>query len=206
MLARAKKDLTEEQAEEHVLLAIRMMINGTGMFSSNVVWTKLVRCGCIPRGLLTGRGVACFLNPSMYDQLKAYKETYGDCLVPKRYKENPKLGTWIDTQRVQYKKLKKKLESQGKTVLDPEGESAPASGSDEDIPRIAESTTPEAAITAPMTSTASGALTMAPKPLVGRLTDERIRRLNDLGFAWSLRDDWGKHYDELVGTFLVVRV
>lgn len=28
------------------------------------------------------------------------------------------------------------------------------------------------------------------KPLVGRLTDDRIRRLEELGFRWSLRDDW----------------
>lgn len=35
------------------------------------------------------------------------------------------------------------------------------------------------------------------KPLVGRLTDERIRRLDELGFVWSIRDDWQKHYDEL---------
>ena len=36
------------------------------------------------------------------------------------------------------------------------------------------------------------------KPLVGRLTDDRIRRLEELGFIWSLRDDWQKHYAELV--------
>ena len=30
------------------------------------------------------------------------------------------------------------------------------------------------------------------KPLVGRLTDERIRRLQEIGFVWSLRDDWQK--------------
>lgn len=38
---------------------------------------------------------------------------------------------------------------------------------------------------------------MSEKPLVGRLTDERIRRLESIGFVWSLRDDWQKHYDEL---------
>ena len=38
---------------------------------------------------------------------------------------------------------------------------------------------------------------MSPKPLVGRLTDDRIRRLQSLGFVWSLRDDWQKHYGEL---------
>jgi hypothetical protein len=35
------------------------------------------------------------------------------------------------------------------------------------------------------------------KPIVGRLTDDRIRRLEELGFVWSLRDDWMKHYEEL---------
>lgn len=30
---------------------------------------------------------------------------FKDCLVPKRYQEDPKLGTWVETQRVQYKKL-----------------------------------------------------------------------------------------------------
>ena len=38
------------------------------------------------------------------------------------------------------------------------------------------------------------------KPLVGRLTQERIQRLQQLGFVWSLRDDWVKHFDELKGT------
>jgi hypothetical protein len=49
---------------------------------------------------------------------------------------------------------------------------------------------------------------MSPKPLIGRLTDGRIRRLQNLGFVWSLRDDWQKHFDELkgkrVGSLLVL--
>ncbi len=40
---------------------------------------------------------------------------------------------------------------------------------------------------------------ISPKPVIGRLTDDRIRRLEGLGFVWSLRDDWAKHYDELKG-------
>ena len=36
-------------------------------------------------------------------------------------------------------------------------------------------------------------------PLVGRLTQDRIQRLQTLGFVWSLRDDWAKHYEELKG-------
>lgn len=30
-----------------------------------------------------------------------------------------------------------------------------------------------------------------------RLTPARIQRLEDLGFVWSVRDDWNKHYEEL---------
>eukprot|EP00339_Tiarina_fusa_P008798 CAMPEP_0117025770 /NCGR_PEP_ID=MMETSP0472-20121206/19007_1 /TAXON_ID=693140 ORGANISM="Tiarina fusus, Strain LIS" /NCGR_SAMPLE_ID=MMETSP0472 /ASSEMBLY_ACC=CAM_ASM_000603 /LENGTH=877 /DNA_ID=CAMNT_0004732585 /DNA_START=316 /DNA_END=2949 /DNA_ORIENTATION=- len=132
---------------------------------------------------------------SMFRQLKSYKEKYGDCLVPKRYKENPKLGTWVDTQRVQFKKLKKKLASQGKNVE--EGMSG-----NEDDQSFVENLDSAPAVAAAAAAAASsvtnqGALTMSPKPLVGRLTDDRIRRLHYLGFVWSLRDDWQKHYDEL---------
>jgi len=40
-------------------------------------------------------------------------------------------------------------------------------------------------------------------PLVGRLTQDRINRLQALGFVWSLRDDWAKHYEELKGMLLI---
>lgn len=98
---------------------------------------------------------------AMFNRLKEYKDRFGDCLVSKRYKDDPKLGTWVDTQRVQYKKMKKKLAEPGSE------ESV-----DLDIP-------------------APG------KPVIGRLTDDRIHRLEELGFIWSLRDDWQKHYEEL---------
>lgn len=119
---------------------------------------------------------------SMFEKLKEYKEKFGHCLVPKRFKDNPKLGTWVDTQRVQFKKLKKKLASQGKTY---------EVGKD------------QAVIEQQQSGAASQVTTpsvVSPKPLVGRLTDERIRRLQNLGFVWSLRDDWQKHYEELKGT------
>jgi hypothetical protein len=31
-----------------------------------------------------------------------------------------------------------------------------------------------------------------------RLTDERIKRLEDAGFVWSVRDDWKTHFNELI--------
>lgn len=41
-----------------------------------------------------------------YDELRRYKAAFGDCLVPQRFSVNPKLGTWVNTQRRHYKLLK----------------------------------------------------------------------------------------------------
>jgi len=38
-----------------------------------------------------------------FGELKAYKRLFGNCMVPQRYQPNPKLGTWVHTQRRQYK-------------------------------------------------------------------------------------------------------
>ena len=101
---------------------------------------------------------------AMFNQLVVYKEKYGNCNVPKRFKANKKLGTWVDTQRVQYKKMVKKLAEQGIVYKGPQRDGSAATLS---------------------------------KPIVGRLTDDRIRRLEEIGFIWSLRDDWDKHFEEL---------
>lgn len=47
----------------------------------------------------------------MFDQLKIYKEKYGDCLVPQSFPDQPKLGRWVDKQRHWYKCM-----NQGKRV------------------------------------------------------------------------------------------
>jgi hypothetical protein len=98
-----------------------------------------------------------------------------DCLVPKRCKVDPKLGTWVDTQRVQRKKMLKQL-----ATLEGQAECSKTVVKDDDA------------------SVSSGtAAAGVNKPIVGRLTDERISRLEGIGFVWSLRDDWQKHYEEL---------
>lgn len=132
----------------------------------------------------------------MFDKLTEYKSKFGDCLVPKRYRENSKLGTWVDTQRVQFKKLKKKLASQGKNYSETppdeeqgQGLQAAAVVEEEEMLELQLEQHQEPVVAAGM----------SPKPLVGRLTDDRIRRLQNLGFVWSLRDDWQKHHDELKG-------
>jgi len=77
---------------------------------------------------------------AMFQRLVAYREKFGDCLVPKRYAEDAKLGTWVETQRVQYKKLERAVDE------------------------------------------ASGVETVAPNK---RLNQERLERLQSIGFAWS---------------------
>ena len=36
----------------------------------------------------------------MYQRLVRYKGQHGDCLVPRKYEADPKLSTWVETQRV----------------------------------------------------------------------------------------------------------
>jgi hypothetical protein len=40
---------------------------------------------------------------SMFEKLKAYKQKYGNCLVPNRYEEDRSLGSWVSTQRRHFK-------------------------------------------------------------------------------------------------------
>lgn len=38
-----------------------------------------------------------------YEELKAYKEENGDCLVPSKYSAKPQLANWVTTQRTGYR-------------------------------------------------------------------------------------------------------
>ncbi|KAL7578734.1 hypothetical protein ACA910_015967 [Epithemia clementina (nom. ined.)] len=40
-----------------------------------------------------------------YKELVEYAKRHGDCLVPKRYADNPELGNWVATQRQEYRKM-----------------------------------------------------------------------------------------------------
>jgi hypothetical protein len=41
----------------------------------------------------------------MFNRLVDFKKKYGHCFVPNRYKNDNKLGSWVSTQRKQYKAL-----------------------------------------------------------------------------------------------------
>jgi len=38
----------------------------------------------------------------IFDELVAYKEAHGDCLVPREFPDNPPLGNWVTNQRTSY--------------------------------------------------------------------------------------------------------
>jgi len=38
-----------------------------------------------------------------FNELKAYRDKYGNCNVPQQWSENPQLGKWVNRQRYQYR-------------------------------------------------------------------------------------------------------
>ena len=42
----------------------------------------------------------------MYEKLKQHKAEYRDTYVPRRYADNPQLGSWVSNQRAGYKNFK----------------------------------------------------------------------------------------------------
>lgn len=44
-----------------------------------------------------------------FGALVEYKSIHGDCLVPENYVQNPKLGSWVKTQRKEYRQLRRDM-------------------------------------------------------------------------------------------------
>ena len=82
-----------------------------------------------------------------YKALCAYRQQFGNCKVPARFKANPKLGRWVMTQRRQF--------------------------------------------------------TLLMQGMPSALTAERIRKLEGIGFTWSVRPEpathWSTKFQELKG-------
>jgi len=102
------------------------------------------------------------------EELKAYKMSNGDTLVPKIYPANKSLGRWVDKQRLDYKRYmdKKKVEEKwgGKEVLD--------NGIKDEIKRL--------------------------QRLSTGMTEERIRLLEEEDFVWDVRDrTWELRFEEV---------
>jgi hypothetical protein len=110
----------------------------------------------------------------MYQRLLKYKEQHGNCLVPRKYEQDPKLATWVETQRVLWNRDYRKQE----TPTPPPEALEPAISGDEQQP-------PETVAVA----TTNDLLVEETK--IKRLTPERKQKLDQLGFVWSLRTRLG---------------
>jgi hypothetical protein len=51
---------------------------------------------------------------SQFEKLKEYRRIKCNCNVPRAWKENPSLGSWVNNQRMQYTKIKN-----GMAVMEP---------------------------------------------------------------------------------------
>ena len=80
----------------------RTCLNGGSRTSSRhkALWTEKLR-------LLKDVGFVWNIDEytwnARYEELRKYKNEFGDCLVPNTYKENQALGTWVTDQRRRYK-------------------------------------------------------------------------------------------------------
>jgi len=58
-------------------------------------------------------------------ELRDYRKQYGNCLVPKRYEDNPTLGNWVNKQRQLYRRFlkgeKSSLNKERIALLEEEG-------------------------------------------------------------------------------------
>ena len=155
-----------------------------------------------------------------FQELLAYKEEHGNCLVPRTYAMNPQLGKWVKMQRFQYKKLSegqrsrltadrvRQLESIGfvwivrsrKVAWDVRFE--------------------ELCLYRQSTGNCLVPMRYANNPQLGRwvevqrkeykkfkqkqeqktaMTEEHIQKLESIGFVWSLTCDWEDRFRELQG-------
>jgi len=161
-----------------------------------------------------------------FAELKRYKETHNHCNVPHRWKENPLLGKWVGNQRTNYRLLKegkssrmtderiRKLESIGfQWSLRPEFS----------LHVLWEQRFAELKQYKEIHTHCNVPTIWKENPQLGywvgrqrrkfcylkegkssQMTDERIRKLNSIGFEWSLRPElshrqgpWEQRFAEL---------
>ena len=139
-----------------------------------------------------------------FDELVQYKAEHGDCDVPSGWPKNPKLGRWVNSQRTAYKsgKLEKerirRLEKLG-FVWDPLSAIWEASFGELKQYKVehGDCDVPSGWLKNPSLGRWVSAQRKAYK--TGKLEEERIKRLEELGFAWDLLSGiWEASFGELV--------
>ena len=157
-----------------------------------------------------------------YNRLRLYKEKYGDCLVPRKFDQDPKLATWVELQRALWNRdIKQQLNPKAQDAIhpeSPEGSEDMQAGSSQGAQGLLEPVSPEGcspgdrdqksisidAQSRP--SSATDALLLdseTGKMPAKRLTRERYKKLDELGLCRSLRHKrieahWDGMFQELL--------
>jgi len=143
----------------------------------------------------------------MFDKLVAYKDEHGDTEVPAKYKSDPKLGSWVSTQRQAHKNgtlspdCLQKLQSVGFVFNKKEKDwndmfdklvAYKAKHRDTEVPAKYKSD-PE------LGTWVSNQRQQYWKANHGTLTDDRVNRLIEIGFVFDKQEkDWNDMFDKLV--------
>mmetsp|Transcript_5678 Transcript_5678/g.7440 ORF Transcript_5678/g.7440 Transcript_5678/m.7440 type:complete len:229 (-) Transcript_5678:8-694(-) len=123
----------------------------------------------------------------MFDQLVKYKRDFGNCLVPWKYPDNPKLGRWVDSQR----RLCKDLSTERKKILERIGFVWKINETWEEmflkLKNYKQSTghclVPQRYWNDPKL----GNWVRLQRVRKERLSPDRIQKLNEIGFVWDAR-------------------
>ena len=141
------------------------------------------------------------------EELKAYKEANGNALVSRNYEENKKLGRWCDHQRQQYRNMKagkrhymtkeklKKLEDAGFVFVPPPQNVDQWTVNYNKLAKYKEEngncrvpySYPEDPGLGTWVETLRTQYTRLKRGRSSRLTNERIRMLEDLGMEWEVK-------------------
>jgi len=128
----------------------------------------------------------------MFARLQAYKLKHGDCLVPREWKDDRKLGHWVMSQRgrmmdgVMYNERREKLDSVGFVwnVLDAQWEEMFArlqayklKHGDCQVPRCCKEDP----------KLAQWVANQRQRNKVGKVSDDRQNKLDSIGFVWKVR-------------------
>lgn len=138
----------------------------------------------------------------MFKQLLEYRDEHGDCLVPSRYESNLKLGKWVETVSC--------FESYSNTlnrfsITNPFLQSRPWLQQRYEYTKRQRSSAPHGSVA---TGALDGAIPglnpqssddreeKASRQTNPRLTEERLQRLERVGFQWKVKHKMKKYYDK----------
>lgn len=143
-----------------------------------------------------------FVWDTRFNELQAYKEQHGDCNIPCTYKENRTLGLWVSSQRMAYregyisKEHIQRLNSIGFVW------ELRSSEWDQKFTELVTYKEEHGDCNVPNVKGVNGLGPWVNTQKVtykkGKLSEERVQRLNSIGFVWDqLSFEWGVRFKEL---------